>query len=69
VHLGCDDDVLGNEGAVDGAVEGVQRQVDGVRKGLYIVNGRKVVIKWAKWELVLTSERERARTKFTVVIK
>jgi len=45
VHLGCDDDVLGNEGAVDGAVEGVQRQVDGVRKGLYIVNGRKVVIK------------------------
>ena len=29
----------------------------------------KVVIKWVKWELVLTSERERARAKLRVVIK
>ena len=38
-------------------------------KGLYIHNGKKVVIKWAKWELAHISERERARTKFKVIIK
>ena len=39
-------------------------------KGLYIVNGRKVVIKWEKnWASSSSSERERARAKLKVVLK
>ena len=29
--------------------------------GIYIKNGKKVVIKWEKWKLAYTSERERAQ--------
>ena len=39
------------------------------KAGLYIYNSKKVVIKWEKWELAHISKRERARTKFKVVIK
>ena len=38
-------------------------------KGVYIQNGKKVVIKWEEWELAHISERKRARTQFKYVVK
>jgi len=45
------------------------QRVNASYKGLVIKNGKKVVIKWEKWELARISERERARTKFKVLVK
>ena len=39
----------------------ISQRLDAPQKGINIINGKKVVIKWVKWKLTYTSERERAR--------
>ena len=55
-------------------IEGVYnlngQKVNKAQKGMYIINGHKVVIKWEKtWACSRSFERERARAKLKVVIK
>ena len=46
------------------------RRIENPAKGLYIINGKKVVIKWVTSRACSSlSERERARAKLKVVIK
>ena len=55
---------------IDGTPVGTNmKSLDALSEGLYIINGRKVAIKWEKWKLVYISERERARTEFKQIIK
>ena len=46
-----------------------RRLTDKPTKGVYIQNGKKVVIKWEEWELAHISERKRARTQFKYIVK
>ena len=49
------------ESQVEGIFNLNGQRLDAPQKGINIINGRKVVIKWVKWKLTYTSKRERAR--------